>query len=298
MKNIKYIILSLTLLIVTSCGDDDFSIAYVDDEVKTALVGTLQLDRTIAAPSTQIGFSVTIPQSFTAESKVQVTAKRQISVVSNSFAQIIATVTIPAGATTGTGVIEMPGNTGDTSDWNGIADYAEIAITGLALTQPENGSIDDPFVMTSEPISVTALQYNASWMAPATSTLKVIMDWEGPYDTRNFSLYMWNTDDGFYYEGSTSSSGARFRGDFFNNPANEVHPDGNYAVEIDVPASYAGTGDVPYYIQLVHPDGTTDFYPGTLLNSESLAGTFFDVVYFTKTTDGDGNVTFTSSSAL
>lgn len=297
MKTNKYIIIAISFLAIMSCADDDFSRAYVDNEVKTDLVGTIQLDRTQAAQTTLIGFTVTLPQSFTTEANVQVTANKQVHGAFASYDETVTTVVVPAGATTASGLIAMPGSTSETSDWGGISDYAEIAITGLALTQPEDGSVADPYVMTSEPVSVTALTRHSSWMGPNTNTLKVLFDWEGPYGERDFDLYMYNVDTGVYYESSTS--GSRFEGDWFSNPGNENHPDGNYAVEIDIPDPwYTGSGDVPYFIHLTHPDGSVDFYPGTILNSETLIGTYFDVVYFTKTTDGDGNSTYTTSSAL
>ena len=295
MKTNKYIIIAISFLAIMSCADDDFSRAYVDNEVKTDLVGTIQLDRTQAAQSTLIGFTVTVPQTFTVDANVQVTANKQVHGAFASYDESVVTVTVPAGATTASGSIAMPGSTSETSDWGGITDYAEIAITGLALAQPEDGSIADPYVMTSEPVSLTALTRHSSWMGPNTNTLKVLLDWEGPYDERDLDLYIYDINTFIRYE--VSWSGSRFEGDWFNNPGNENHPDGDFGILVDIPAGYyTGSGDVPYFIHLTHPDGRVEMYEGTIVASETLIGTNFWAVFFTKTTDGDGNATYTTSA--
>ena len=75
-KSIKYFTLSIATIAVFSCGNDDHSITYVDNEVKTDLIGTISLSSsTGASPGTMVSFNYTIPQGFEVESTLEITSK-------------------------------------------------------------------------------------------------------------------------------------------------------------------------------------------------------------------------------
>lgn len=274
MKNIKYIILSLSFLIMTSCGDDDYSRAYVDEEAKTEVVGTISLDRTSAAPTTQVGFTFTLPQSFETGATIEVRGK------SFNLGETVAFVTLPAGQTSGSGSIAMPGESGDATDFDGIADYATIKLTGIALDAGAN----DPFVLTSDAVSVKSLNYNADYMAPRSDAMKILFDWKNPgANDLDMYVYDWNFD-----QFESAASGSRYEGDWFN----AFHPDGDYFVAIDFWTVEGG--DLPYNFHFTHPDGSVDFYEGVFESSENL-GFEYPIILITKTTDGAGVSTYTTS---
>ena len=267
----------MTLIVLHSCEDDDFSRAYIDTEVKNELVGALELSRQVAAPSTMIGFSFTLPQSFSTEATVEVSA------TTFDFMQTKAFVTVPAGATSGTGLIEMPGETGDLSGFNGISDYAKVELTGVALTQPEEGSVDDPYTLSSESISVRAIDYNDTYMSPRSDAMKILFDWENP-GANDLDMYVYATDFSGPYE--VAESGSRYEGDWFN----DFHPDGDYFVAIGF---YVASGNIPYTFQFTHPDGSVDYYEGMFADSETLSFEY-PIININKTTV-DGVVTYTTS---
>lgn len=53
MKIFRYILLSAAFVAI-SCGDDDYSVEYIDTEVKTSVTGTISPSRTKIAPTTQL----------------------------------------------------------------------------------------------------------------------------------------------------------------------------------------------------------------------------------------------------
>ena len=288
MKNIKFLALSLFAVLIFSCTEDDSdNRRYVDGEAKTELVGTIALSRTSAAPGTMVSFTYTLPQSFSVESTLEARAISNVSITGAPY-QTIAQITVPAGTTTGTGMIEMPGNPDWTADYAGYADYATIWLSGIALTQPADGSVDDPFVLSSEPASIAALQNNPPFMSAVDQVLMLSLDWEGPYGggENDLDMYVVSVPGGALFE--SAESGDRFEGDFFNNPANEAHPDGDYEIQVGIWTSVGPS--VPWRLTLTHPDGSVDQYEGVAdMPNQS-------VVAFTKTTDGAGNATYVTSA--
>lgn len=278
MKKFKYILSSLLLLTIVSCGDDEFSRAYVDNEVKEALVGTLSLNRTLAAPGTFIQYTYTLPQSFNVESTLE------ISATSFDFNQTKSFVTVPAGQTTGTGLLTMPGT--PVNNYNGLNEYVNIQLTGINLAQSETGdAVDYPFTLTSEAVGVKLIDVNGSFMAPTTNCLKMSLDWLGPYDQNDLDLFVYNA--AFTARFENSESGSRFEGDFFNNPANENFPDGDYIVSVEIWTTVDDT-PVPYTVILTTDDRVSHVFEGTV---DPAVG-FVDIP-FTQTTNADGKRTFT-----
>ncbi len=263
MKNLNLLFLLIPAMFLTSCGEDDYSEAYVDTEAKTNLVATLEVNRTKAAAGTQIDAMVTLPQAFDVASTVTVRA-----INSNSGDYTVGTVSFEAGQTMASGAIIMPANIASPGTFYGTDASANIMVTGVALAEG-----NDPFTLTSNAISLTLIDSN-SWNGNADQVLKVALDWSGPYGDNDIDLYILDLDFNTYED---SASGSRFEGDWFNNPANENHPDGDYLLLIDI---WSAAGVVDYNLQLTHPSGTVDMYEGDLVAEDG----YIIPVGFTKTT--------------
>ena len=263
MKNLNLLFLLIPAMFLTSCGEDDYSEAYVDTEAKTNLVATLEVNRTKAAAGTQIDAMVTLPQAFDVASTVTVRA-----INSNSGDYTVGTVSFEAGQTMASGAVMMPANIASPGTFYGTDASANIMVTGVALAEG-----NDPFTLTSNAISLTLIDSN-SWNGNADQVLKVALDWSGPYGDNDIDLYILDLDFNTY---ESSASGSRFEGDWFNNPANENHPDGDYLLLIDI---WSAAGVVDYNLQLTHPSGTVDMYEGDLVVEDG----YIIPVGFTKTT--------------
>lgn len=267
MKNLNLLFLLIPAMFLTSCGEDDYSEAYVDTEAKTNLVATLEVNRTKAAAGTQIDAMVTLPQAFDVASTVTVRA-----INSNNGDYTVGTVSFEAGQTMASGAIMMPANIASPGEFYGWAAVANIMVTGVALAEG-----NDPFTLTSNAVSLTLIDSN-DWNGNADQVLKVALDWSGPYGNNinnNLNLWIYDADLVDWFEYSTTTS--RFEGDWFNNPANENHPDGDYLVLIDI---WSAVGVVDYNLQLTHPSGTVDMYEGDLVEEDW----YIIPVGFTKTT--------------
>jgi len=296
-KNINVIALFLVSAILVSCGDDDYSIAYQDTETKTPLSGTLMLERNAAAPSTVLGFSYTLPQSFEVDAVVQVSGTSSFSSLGADPFVTRSFDTLRAGETTGTGTIRVPGRLSDMGGFYGIAEYSSYQLTGVALVQTievEGEIVDnpvaDPFVLTSDPVTISSLDYQDVWMDQTlvTGAMAFLLDWsdEGASD---LDMAVYDTD-GTQWE--NSGSGSRYEGDFFN----ASHPDGEYYVQVDVFGLAPDTVDLEYNMHFTKPDGRIDYYVGTFTAAELASGVIAPVINISKSTDADGNVTFTTSS--
>lgn len=261
MKTYKYSIIAMAILSMMSCGDDEFSREYQDTEAKTELVGTLTPSRTKATAGSLIAFSVTIPQSFDTDASVEVSAIAGLSDLEVNQSVSKAYVTIAAGETTGTGSIAMPGSTSLAADFFGIADYAKMSISGIALAEG-----DDPYVMTSDATFLTFLQTNGNYNAPypvdyASAAgeglpgwndgviepwLVISLDWADS-DNVDLDLYVLDSSNQTY---ESSESGSRFENDFFNG---NWFPDGEYGIYV----SFYGTPTaVDYMFTATDQNGT------------------------------------------
>ena len=150
MKNLNLLFLLIPAMFLTSCGEDDYSEAYVDTEAKTNLVATLEVNRTKAAAGTYIDYTVTMPQSFAVEATVTV---RATSVDGSKYT--LSKVVVPAGSTTLSGLVKMPALNGNPGRYEGNSNAATMEVDGVALS-----SGDDPYVMTSNNISLGLLDGN------------------------------------------------------------------------------------------------------------------------------------------
>ena len=79
MKNIKYLLFSV-LIVLSSCGDDSYSIEYIDTEEKTAVTGSLSLSRDKVAPNTMVTATVTLDQTFSEDAHVYISSSETCEV--------------------------------------------------------------------------------------------------------------------------------------------------------------------------------------------------------------------------
>lgn len=273
---------------LVSCGDDDYSIEYVDTEVKTELTGTISLGSTGAAISAMVPYNFTLPQSFEVESVLEVTAVSSYSTLAIDPYIVVMRDTIPAGTTSGSGMIEMPGTPEDEPEFSGISGYADVSLTGIALVQPEDEDeddgidppkIDDPFTLSSESASIAGYGFVSPWMETRTNTLMIAMDWEGPYNCNDIDLYVYNQFGLF----EASETGDRYEGDFFNYPVNNDFPDGDYIVEIAI-WTFCDANPIPWRLYFTRDDGSVETFEGVV---DPAVG-YVDPVLISQTTDSAG----------
>ncbi|MDA1116368.1 MAG: hypothetical protein O2993_07930, partial [Bacteroidetes bacterium] len=262
----------------TSCGNDDYSEAYVDTEAKINLVATLEAGRTMAVAGTYIDYTVTMPQSFAVEATVTV---RATSVDGSKYT--LSKVVVPAGSTTLSGLVEMPALNGNPGRYEGTSNAATMEVDGVALS-----SGDDPYVMTSNKISLGLLDGNGpfDFAYPVDYDgdgviepwLSISLDWEGPYSENDLDLYVTDAAVTAYYE--TSYSGDRFEGDFFNGNWN---PDGVYLVWVDPYSMIGSSVDVRF---------TATDHNGLTTLIETSVTEFQIVATITKTGGATNDITY------
>ncbi len=263
MKIFKYLLL-LAAFVAISCGDDDYSVEYIDTEVKTPVSGTITSSRTKVASTTQLSFIVNLDQTFTYDAAITVAITETCNSLSFLSANSSTVVTLTAGSTTATGSITVPAlsNEDTVGGWVGLSNCTALTVTGIALYETVDVAgtsydVDDPFIIEniSTPLVLTDLQ--GSWMEaqPDAGSLQICLDWEGPYSDNDIDLYVYNAALTKAYE--SSESGSRWEGDWFNNSGNENHPDGDYVVYVS-PYSMA-TASTDAALHFTHPDGTVDY---------------------------------------
>lgn len=277
MKNIKPFLLAFIFIGLLSCEDDSFSRAFVDNEVKIPLTGSLSIsksERSIFSEES-IDYTISLPQSFDVESTVEIT----ITSTFNSFAfdpfdQKIY-VTIPVESNTVNGTLNLS-DLGAEIPFLGAP--VSISLTGIALSQPEredeNGKlidpfipIDDPYTLTSEIITLNILESNP-WSGINEDALQLSIDWQGPYtsDQNDLDLYIYPEDpDADSIEASESSN--RFEGSNLINSAQDAesdfHADGKYFIEIAIWTSIDET-PIPYRLAFSYQDGTREIFNGVV----------------------------------
>jgi hypothetical protein len=262
MKNLKLLLLFLPAVVLTSCGNDDYSEAYVDTEAKVNLVATLEAGRTMAVAGTYIDYTVTMPQSFAVEATVTV---RATSVDGSKYT--LSKVVVPAGSTTLSGLVKMPALNGNPGRYEGTSNAATMEVDGVALS-----SGDDPYVMTSNKISLGLLDGNGAYDfaypvdydgdGVLEPWLSISLDWEGPYSDNDLDLYVIG-DDGFLYE--NSESGSRFEGDFFNG---NWFDDQLYYVIIDM---WSGNTPIPVRFTATDHHSVTTLIEGSYTDTMIIA---------------------------
>lgn len=285
MKIFKYILL-LAAFVAVSCGDDDYSVEYIDTEVKTSVTGTISPSRTKIAPTTQLEFTVTLDQTFTYDAEITVAITETCNSLGLLATDSSAVATLTAGSDTATGVITVPdlSNEDTVGGWVGLSNCTALTVTGIALYEvladdSTSYDVDDPYVIEniSTPLNLTDLQ--GSWMEAQedAGSLQICLDWEGPYSSNDIDLFVYDAALTAAYE--RSESGSRWEGDWFNNSGNEAHPDGDYVVYVS-PYTMA-TASTDAALHFTHPDGTVDYI------EFAITGNMF-AADITLSTDADG----------
>ncbi len=276
MKNLKLLLLFLPAVVLTSCGNDDYSEAYVDTEAKVNLVATLEAGRTKAVAGTYIDYTVTMPQSFAVDATVTV---RATSIDGSKYT--LSKVVVPAGSTTLSGLVKMPALNGNPGRYEGTSNSATMVVDGVALS-----SGDDPYVMTSNKISLDLLDGNGAYDyaypvdydgdGVLEPWLSISLDWEGPYSENDLDMYVVGANGSLY---ENSESGSRFEGDFFNG---NWFPDQLYYVIIDM-----WEGNPPIALRFT----ATDHHKVTTLIESTYTDTMI-IATITKTGGATNDITY------
>lgn len=287
MKKLKSLLLSLSIVFFIACGDDDYSIAYVDTETKTEVIATVESSLLGVVPGTVVPITVTFDSAFPSESTVTVKAEN----ANNSSAKT-GTAVLAAGATSAKVMVEIPAN-GSPSTYTGLDDIVKIYVDGVKLTEG-----DDPYVATSNMLLMPLFD-ETGWDAPypvdycsssAPPTLPGLcddvvepwlvynLDWEGaPSNDLDIFVYTGPGKTGDRYEYSWSYS--RFEGDYFNGNWN---PDGVYYLTIEPWQA----GPVEFRITIIDYDGTMHQKVGTISDS------VLDIATITKSGGTTNDITY------
>lgn len=286
MKKLKYkLVYFLLSTIIFSCGNDDYSIEYIDHENKTEIIANLETVVSGAVGGATIPFTVTFPETLPSEATVTVRAQNK-----NNDGYGLGTAVLNSGETSVIVFVNIPENSAEPNSFEGI-DIITAFVEGLKLTDQK----DDPYVAKSNIIELS-LYDHTGWDAPypvdfCTDNpnyagtpglcddvnepwLVYNLDWEDA-SANDLDLYIYTgvgqTGEVFEY----SESGSRFEGDFFNG---NWFSDGVYYLGVNV---YEGI-DVSYRI-------TTYDHEGNVTMKESqIAGGYVDVATITKS-GGDSN---------
>lgn len=254
---------------------------YSDDELdKFPVQGMtdISLNVTTSAPfageARDIPFTVTIPQTFNSDVDVEV-------LLSFDGGEVRTSVTVPAGSTSASSNIRI-GNDG-LNKFSGRE--VTLSVSGLSVSDPLPS---EPSVFNITSNSVSLIAYDnlvGAGFTPAVvnKRMTLLFDWEDPINN-DFDMFVFNATT--FAQVEDSQSGTRYEQDIFNTE----HPDGNYFVAISV---FTGSGDVPWRIFFIDPDGTMTTFSGTFTNVMD-GDFFFPVINFTKTTV-NGVATFTYS---
>lgn len=273
IKNILFVVIATIGLL--SCEDDSFSRAFVDDEVKIPLSGTLTINKSERSIFSEedIDYTISLPQSFNVESTIEITATTTFNTFAfDPFNQKIF-VTLPADSSSIDGSFNLS-DLGAEIPFLGVP--ISVSLTGIALTQPdredEDGKpidpftpIDDPYTLTSKSVTLNILESN-SWSGTNEDALQYSIDWQGPYaaDQNDLDIYLYPEDPNADPI-ETSESSNRFEGDDLINSdedaESDFYADGKYFIEIAIWTSVDDT-PIPYRLAFSNQDGTREIFEG------------------------------------
>ncbi|HMK06903.1 MAG TPA: hypothetical protein VK476_05190 [Flavobacterium sp.] len=271
----KIFLLLVAASVLSSCEEDD---VFVGSPVGTnvqfeTLQGIITTPETHVASSQVIDITVTIPQSFSVETKVQAQA-----FIPQINKRTIKTVLIPAGATSATSTMTMPG--GDNSD---LPFHSTVELSLIAIATGDDvlpsGFSGKQYSLTSDKV---VLDFGDGTL-PASNNARFVVkfDFELPPNgtrpgTNNVNLvFKKNGVASTIPQNATQSNGTvnpifgtlvsgttRYKQISF---VNALAADGTYTLEayatrlIETPAS-----DIDYRFLARFPDDVSKVYPGTL----------------------------------
>ena len=285
MKKIKYILLTLAIgLSATACYDDD-AITPVLPQGLTDITLSVTAARNVTGGGFNVPFTATIPNSFSSDVDVEASLTFDGGVVSNS-------VTIPAGSTSASGLVDMQGTGGLVGSFEGKP--VTLSLTGLLVTDPAPGE-PSVFNVTSNEVALTSYDLVVT-DAYGESTINGRMTHLFQFDdcaNNDLDMLVFGADFSGPYE--TSAGSTCYERDIFD----DTHPDGDYFIAIDF--WFADGEDIAWHLFFVDPDRTTlTFFEGVFTNVTPGGGDFiYPLVWFTKTTtvdeDGEDVVSYTYS---
>lgn len=286
MKNIyKYLsLVAFSAILLSSCTEEESLIGYPLDLGLTtvALEGTVSTNYPQTAEGRTIDVTVSIPQTFASDADVEVTA------TFNSGAFTTATVSVPAGSTTGTGTITLPASDGFAVGFFGLENYGSLQLTAILLDTVDPG-VNYTITSASQPLQIfDEIQSSAYGEGVVAGRMTYLLDWANP-DINDLDAYVLGFE--------SAESGSRYETDIFN----DEHPDGDYTIDVGVWT--AGETEIPWKLFFVFPN-QTDYliFEGTFTNltlGTNVNGfPYASIVGFTKTTDSEGVVSYTNVVAL
>ena len=288
MKKITNLLLTLIIGFgVSSCYDDDPINKY---PVQGLADVTLSVDspNKVTGEGFVVPFTATIPQTYSEDVTVEALLKFINGEVRN-------TVTIPAGSTSASGSVDMQGDDA-ANDFNGRA--VTLSLSGFSLGDNAQAGQPAAFNVSSNEVAITSYD-RVQWPyadGVIDGSMTALFDWARP-GSNDLDMLMFNADT--FDNVESAASGSRWETDIFrNDDTRDQHPDGNYFIAIDF--WVADGADIPWKIFFVHPDQKTiSSFEGTFTNVTPTGGGggdfIFPLINFTKSTDADGNVSYTFS---
>lgn len=278
MNIFKKLTLTVALgLVVVSCTEDaKRGITLPATESGEA---TLTLEDNVFAPNASASFSFALPQAYDKPARVTVSA------LSSEFVERTATVDVPAGQTTGTGMITLPntasGNVIGTYT-QGAASFATLKINGAVPLKEEvdtNGNVElvpdssNTLALTSNEVTVDVISRLPGFNADGYN---YVMDWEDP---TNVDLDLQVIDAAFTSIFESSGSLTRFESDLFNN----THPDGDYVFYVRIwETPNPTTAPIEYTIHMINPQGVRTSFTSTLPAGSPAGGSRIPVATLNK----------------
>jgi hypothetical protein len=275
MKNIKFLLLSMSLIALsTSCEDDDpISAGEGDPLLKSvvALEATVSTQQLTVGEGNVIDFSVTLPNSFDSDADVTV------RVLLDNGLTNTGTASVAAGSTTGTGSLTMPPDdnllTGETID--GALNAAELFAEAILLDELVPGTT---YTLSSNVVDLNIYPRTLA----VGGGVNILSDWNGA-PAVDLDMYVYDSDFNLY---EVAESGSRFETDLFQNVG---RPDRQFFVWIGVWNPPADGSEVPYVVLITMPDGRLVDVRG-VIPAGAVRGDFFQVATFEKTTDVETGV--------
>jgi len=262
----RILTLALVAIISFSCDDDDlgpFNELVVDATEDVNV--TIEPLRDITAEDDDLPVTVTISRSFEVDASITVTSFLE----NRSF--VTSTITVPAGATTGTGTVSLPPD--DELTFSNFDEVATLEATAI-LADDGNGFI---YLPVSNAPTVRILDAFPSVVIEGGISF----------------AFFWRTgttdDYDFFYNGGAGATGNPIE---FIEFTNDEILDGPILVEYN-PFAIAAETDVEYIavVRINNPDGTNEVqtFTGTLDAANNDAAAVFPLLEVTRTTMVDNS---------
>jgi len=256
---------------IVSCDENDpVSGSPVDNSDIVTLTGIISSPEAAVVAGQQIGFTATIPQTFEGDVRVEATASLPNGV------KTTASVVIPAGQTSASGIIQVPSS--EAPILMPFNNAMKLSLTAILLTEGESGT---HYLLNSNELT---LDYGDSATPAANITrLTITFDWKGPYDQNDLDMYVIrvNPDNSLSVIG-TGFTGTRYENGVINNTA----VDATYVVAAESYTTVYGddTGDIPYRYIIRYPNNSVRVFAGTFVDMAE--GDFEFTLQIVKATSG------------